>query len=395
MDRETQRTQEVDMDAPKTPELLPTASTFDPALPKLVPLIPRPKRANPYSDLLSPSGPAHQRKKNTKHGINNLQIEAATAKISEARQLLIEAAADLSEDRDEQSKVLDLLEIFRSYLEKKELPAAKTAKILAKQVANLEAASKKINEQSKQPRTFAQVAASNSNTHASQTTANSQGEASQACFPLHTAPGQSWTEVKGKREKAKASHSASRLILTLSNKEQTINSFQLRNQLNKALNPLGSGKPAVLSVSKSMKGNLVLTLADHDAQASVMQNIEAVKKVIPIAAVLEDETWFKVVLHGVSTKDFDGPDGPTLIKEEIEMYNRGLKVVNTPIWLTHEDKRMTVDGGSVLVAFNTEDEARRAIQSRLYVGGVSVRVEKARDKEQTKRNERTSTQSTC
>jgi hypothetical protein len=47
-----------------------------------------------------------------------------------------------------------------------------------------------------------------------------------------------------------------------------------------------------------------------------------------------------------------------------------------PYWLTREDKRTNQQTGSVCIAFATEQEAQRVIRNKLYLLGISVRVEK-------------------
>jgi hypothetical protein len=87
-----------------------------------------------------------------------------------------------------------------------------------------------------------------------------------------------------------------------------------------------------------------------------------------------------VVIHGVSTEDFDVENGLASIREEIETYNSGLKPTTDPIWLTSQTKRREVEGATVLVTFQTEEEAKRAIRHRLFIGGTSCRAEFAKDK---------------
>ena len=65
-----------------------------------------------------------------------------------------------------------------------------------------------------------------------------------------------------------------------------------------------------------------------------------------------------------------------LIIDEILTFNKGLKPIGTPYWLTSPDKRLNQRAGSVAVAFATKEEADRAIRNRLYIAGLSVRVEK-------------------
>ncbi|KAF4629687.1 hypothetical protein G7Y89_g8456 [Cudoniella acicularis] len=82
--------------------------------------------------------------------------------ILEARDLLVKAAG-LAKSHDEQSRILDLLEIFRDYTEKGKVYT--TSKIIASQVANLESTTRKIESKTKElakatikPPTIAQIA---------------------------------------------------------------------------------------------------------------------------------------------------------------------------------------------------------------------------------------------
>jgi len=65
-----------------------------------------------------------------------------------------------------------------------------------------------------------------------------------------------------------------------------------------------------------------------------------------------------------------------LITEELVTFNKGYKPISTLYWLTSAEKRKTQLGSSVAVAFATEAKANRAIQNRLYIAGISVKVEK-------------------
>ena len=64
--------------------------------------------------------------------------------------------------------------------------------------------------------------------------------------------------------------------------------------------------------------------------------------IIPgIEELQKDEPWSKVVLHGISIVDFDTPEGIDLAKEEIQIFNKGLKPIGTPYWLTSGSKRQS------------------------------------------------------
>ena len=65
-----------------------------------------------------------------------------------------------------------------------------------------------------------------------------------------------------------------------------------------------------------------------------------------------------------------------LITEEIKTFNKGLTPIGTPYWLTSATNRQNQLAGSIVVSFPTEEQANRAIKNKLYIAGISVRVQK-------------------
>jgi hypothetical protein len=53
--------------------------------------------------------------------------------------------------------------------------------------------------------------------------------------------------------------------------------------------------------------------------------MEALRKAIGFRKVLNDDSYYKVVIYRVSIEDFDVDNGLASIREEIETYNLGLK----------------------------------------------------------------------
>jgi hypothetical protein len=66
----------------------------------------------------------------------------------------------------------------------------------------------------------------------------------------------------------------------------------------------------------------------------------------------------------------------SVLKEEIPTFNKGLEIVGNPYWLTREGKHQDQITDTVCIAFATEQQAQKAICNRLYLLGISVRVEK-------------------
>jgi len=96
--------------------------------------------------------------------------------------------------------------------------------------------------------------------------------------------------------------------------------------------------------------------------------------------VLNDDSYYKVVVYGIRTEDFNTKGGLQAIRQDLETYNQGLKLTSDPIWLTSPTKRGEQHGASILITFRSKAEASEAIRYRLFIGGVSLRAEHAKDK---------------
>ena len=90
----------------------------------------------------------------------------------------------------------------------------------------------------------------------------------------------------------------------------------------------------------------------------------------------KDKFWHKVVLHKISTANFNTPMGMELVIDKIRTFNKGFTPIETPYWLLSPEKRANQRAGSVVVAFATPEEASRAIHYRLYIAEISIWVEK-------------------
>lgn len=320
---------------------------------------------------------------------SSTSCKSARDAILQARDLLVEAYS-LTDSRDEQSKLLDLLEVFREFTEKGAL--SKASSIITSQIAHLETATRSIENKT---RALAQVSVSATNTSKSTEpkllpatkipSAQNPTYASIASENAH-APSQptEWSLV-GPKKPTKSPKSATkvtnsrRLILVQSPTGSSSNSFSplaLRNAFNKAFSDKGITGPVVTSVTRSLGGNLVVTTTSAFTADFLLEKRPIWGSLIPFKSAQKDEAWHKVVLHGIPTADFNTPDGMALIKDEITTFNHGFTPIGTPYWLSSAENRANKRAGSVAVAFATEEEATRAIRHRLYVAGISVRVER-------------------
>jgi hypothetical protein len=194
---------------------------------------------------------------------------------------------------------------------------------------------------------------------------------------------QEWTLVKSK-QKAKSSIELSktkakdlRLVLVTSSDVATkFSPLALRNAFNQAFANKGVKNPVVNTITKSMGQNLVVTTTSQFSASYLIEKQAIWQHLVPFKSMQKDESWHKVVLHSIPTSDFNTTKGMELVIEEIKTFNKGLQPIGTPYWLTSADKRANQRAGSVVVSFATAEEANRAIRHRLFIAGISVRVEK-------------------
>lgn len=317
-----------------------------------------------------------------------------------ARDFIIKAYS-LTDDREEQSKLLDLLEVFREYTEKGLI--SKASKIIASQVANLETATRQIETKARDLKKIVTPATphilsktSNQPVKQHQQQLQQQQQQQQQIKPsmamtarkgiTQTAGPLEWTVVgkkhSGQQEK-KASPSKSkektirRVILVQDPSAHTqFTPLHARNTINKAFSTEGVKGPVVNAVSKTKNGNIAITTTNEYTADFFLEKKDIWKSIIPHQSAQKDQAWFKIVAHGIPITDFDHELGMNAIKDEVVTFNTGLKPIGIPHWISTKESRQIKKSGSVAIAFATEEEANRAIRNRLYIAGISVRVSK-------------------
>ena len=278
-----------------------------------------------------------------------------------ARDLILAASVE-AQGLKEQDSLLDLLEVLRDYTEKGRVKHTST--ILATQINALERTAKRMDGVAKvskpvQPAlpaipraqppakaSWAAVAAANSNNNNNNNT---------------------WTTIERKKKPEKAD---TRLVLSGITIETTFNPLTVRQQINQAI-----GLPMVAGVTKTVNNNLVLTTNKGYNTDKLLEHSAKWRPLIHYQSAQKDQNWHKVVVHGVPIQEFEGPEGIQSLKDDIQTFN-DCKVLGTPFWLTSREKRQSKYSGTMVIAFETEAEAKRAITSRFYVAGKSVKVEK-------------------
>lgn len=287
-----------------------------------------------------------------------------------ARNLVVQAANLAENNPSQQTSLLDLVEVFRDYTETGRV-SKKNAVILGDQISSLSNVSKELRD--KVRRLDKPTSTQPNQREKSQITALTQPISYATAAAANKE--QQWTTVQKKTpQKAKPSLKERQLVLVNQGAPTAFDALRLRNAFNQAFTSRGGVQsPVVASVTLSSKGNKVVTTTPAFTAEYLLENQSIWKDLVAFKAAQPITSWFKVVIHKLPTNH-----SLEVIKEEIETFNKGLKVVGTPFWLTPETKRGQQSYGSACVAFATEEEALKAIRGKLYILGESLRAEKLR-----------------
>ena len=159
---------------------------------------------------------------------------------------------------------------------------------------------------------------------------------------------------------------------------QDFSPIVIRNLINNAFKAKGIVDPVVSTASLSPKGNIVVYTTPEFTADFLIEKQAIIKGVLPLLNSLQKaEPWHKVIIHGIPIREFNAEDGMELIAAEIKTFNKGFTPIGRPYWATPRDKRDSGQlKGSVIVAFPTESQAKKAIKNRLYIAGISTKVAK-------------------
>lgn len=285
--------------------------------------------------------------------------KAQTAKeaISIARNMVLQAST-LAKTSEEQSNLLDLLEVFRNYTEtgrarkQQELPA-----------------------QSK--RTYAEAAKPTKSKQQNEARATSTQTQQREQIRL-TASQQRKKDLQ-KRQ----------IILSTEDerKAEAICPLAQRNAINNALKQQASSKPVIASVKLSAKKNIILTTTEDFTADFLLKHAESWKLAMqaPCTKVQKQENWAQVVAHGVYMHDSFLASTANL-KEEIETFNN-ITIKGNPRWLLKREKREIAHTlpqaqryASIVFAVESEEERQKLLRKRqISVAGRVVYLQKFQD----------------
>ena len=291
-----------------------------------------------------------------------------------ARDLLVQAA-NLCSSNEEQTRILDLIEILRDYTEFGRIKKQELS-ILKSQISQLETitktASKAIHNQQKPSPKSTPGVQPDRRTAAAKPPTTSYANVAARDLPKVS----EWTTVEKKKKESPPAIAknklSSRQLILIRKTPSAIDSLDLRNKINNAFASNGVKSPVIVSVTLSVKKNLVLTTTPAFNADYLLENKKVWAGFFAFDEALPITPWYKVAIHGIPTNLED----LGLLKSEISTFNNGLKVVGEPYWLSSESNRSVKLAGSVCIAFQSQKDAEHAIRNRLYLLGISVKAEK-------------------
>ena len=191
---------------------------------------------------------------------------------------------------------------------------------------------------------------------------------------LNTAAGNS------KLNSNSSSYRARRLILLNSKNSalSTADSMKIRDKINEDFQKqlkISASKPVIAAIVKSYRQqNIVLTTMSNYNADFLIQHENIWKKHFKYQAFLKDKAWYKVIAHGISTEIFNYEKGLDLLKEEIKTFN-GIQPLAVN-WISSKSNREIKKHASIVISFDNEADAQKALKNKLLIAGRSVKTAK-------------------
>ncbi|SLM34142.1 hypothetical protein LPUS_02837 [Lasallia pustulata] len=60
-----------------------------------------------------------------------------------------------------------------------------------------------------------------------------------------------------------------------------------------------------------------------------------------------------------------------MLQEEVELFNKGIKLVTKPVWLSTAENRQNKKHASAIISIATQEEAQNALRTRVVMAGIA------------------------
>jgi hypothetical protein len=175
------------------------------------------------------------------------------------------------------------------------------------------------------------------------------------------------------------------ILIGSSNTEWQKDVKATRDRLNATLKQrLNTQHPVVASITKTAYSqNIVLVATQHFTAQDLMNNTDVIQSTFAYERIQKDVQWFKTMVHGVATSDFDTITGMSELQKDIEMFNPKLRLATLPRWVTPRENRIGKMHGSVVLSFDNEEMHQMSLRGKLFVGGANCHTRNFRETKPT------------
>jgi hypothetical protein len=159
-------------------------------------------------------------------------------------------------------------------------------------------------------------------------------------------------------------------------KNEQADIFEMRKTINMYLTTQKAPSNfRIAGIQWNRRGNLTLTTTGTftEEELSKYQTTieEQVKKFDQeITSVSKQETWTKLIVHGVDLNQFPDTDiGMADLKLELETFNDGLRLAANPRYLTRPDKRINKEHSSCVIALKDKEKSKVYLKHGVTIFG--------------------------
>ncbi|SLM41109.1 hypothetical protein LPUS_12025 [Lasallia pustulata] len=192
-----------------------------------------------------------------------------------------------------------------------------------------------------------------------------------------------WIKITAKAAKSKPKVTAEnvyrgrQLLLTPKTAVTSINSIAYRNTINNALKQAKINNVLVLTVAVSRTdASIVVTTAEENTAEDLLKYKAIWEPELDLAQIKKNNKWHKILLHGLPTAVFNTKDGLEMLQEEVELFNKGIKLVTKPVWLSIAGNRQNKMHASPIISVATQEKAQNALRTRVVAAGIAKEMAK-------------------
>jgi hypothetical protein len=289
-------------------------------------------------------------------------------------------ASTLAETNQEQTKLLDLLEIFRDYTETGRITTSKTASNSGRRMYA---------DAANPTKTYAQAAGPNAATYPNDTPL--LGRSTHTTLPQSKQQQSHKKTAKATIAQIRKDTKKRELVLLVESantaQAEAVDPLAQRNAINAALKTISNSAVVVANVRLTARKNLILTTTEEFSADFLLQHTAIWKSAVPVTCkgMQTQEEWIQVVAHKVYMHD--GFISSTAeLKAEIETFNN-VVIKGNPRWLVKQEKLDTAHllsphqrFASIVFEVGSEEERQRLLARRqLSIAGRIVYLAKYQD----------------